>query len=558
MLWLASAAGCEALRGPRSESAAASGDFITTVYLTESQALAVVFPEATRVVEDKLILSPQERSRAQELLGRPLLQRAYRAYVGFGADGTLDGYAVIQDEIGKFKPFTFVVGVEPSGRVRRVAVLVYREARGAEVASRRFLLQYPGKTLDDPLDKNRDIINIQGATMSVDSLNHGVRKVLAVVETAYRRQPRRVEALAGRRGRSVSRTDSVGASAFKEHTGSNDESREVREARYIMGSLCEIRAIGSDEQRLRQAVSAAFDEVEAIDRALSDYRSDSELSRLNRDAWRQALPLSARTSEFLFAAERLAVDTEGAFDLTVGPLVDAWGFRSGKHRVPSEHELRRLASLVGPDRMLLRRQPGAPSTLHLAAPGVRLDPGGLGKGFAVDRCVRVLERHGVESALVDFSSTVYALGTPRDGESWSVAVRDPARPSTLLGRVPLRDAALAASGSAEKSFSVAGVRYCHILSPLTLHPVMNVAGAVVIAPTATAADGLATAACVLGTRAVPILERQGAEGLVVLTEGTREFRHRATRGWRTRPLDGDEDGPAPAGAARVLLTGEHK
>jgi thiamine biosynthesis lipoprotein len=187
---------------------------------------------------------------------------------------------------------------------------------------------------------------------------------------------------------------------------------------------------------------------------------------------------------------------------------------------------------VGLEKISLARSAGGRWSVALAAPGMRLDPGGLGKGFAIDRCVKRLVERGVRSALVDFSSTAYALGSPPGREGWSVAVRDPAGTRTILGCVRLRDAALAASGSAEKFFEAGGTRYGHILSPSTLRPVAEPCGAVVVAPSATRADGYATACCVLGARAIAFLARSpGIEGLVVVGGQGGAPLSLQTRGW---------------------------
>jgi thiamine biosynthesis lipoprotein ApbE len=554
---LALAAGCLAPR----EGGEPGGDFITTVYLTEEEALDVVFPEAARVVADDLVLTAEEHARAEAFLSRPLRLRRFHAHLGVAHDGSLDGYALILSEIGKFKPFTFIVGIEPDGSVRRVAVLVYREARGGEVARRRFLSQYPGKTAADPLDKNRDIINIQGATMSVDALNHGVKTALAVVEAAYRSGGRRVEDALERSGR----TQGSRENGTRGDETPGDESappagaalHHAREARYVMGALCEIQAFGADPVRLRDALRAAFAEIEACDRALSDYRPGSELSTASREAWRRPLPVSALTAEFLRAGERLARASGGAFDLTIGPAVDAWGFHGESGgRVPAPREIEALRGLIGHEKVVLEPLAGGGEAVRLARQGMRLDPGGLGKGFALERAAERLRAAGASAALLDFSSTARALGAPPAAGGWTIAVRDPADPGAILGLVELRDAALAASGSAERHFVRGGRRAGHIISPFRLEPVSEVLGAVVVAPTATDADGYATAACVLGEDAIPLLEAlPGVEGLVVLEAADGGLERRETRGVRLEPAGGPAAGlltvsPSPSSLPR--------
>ena len=505
----------------------------------------MVFPNAKHVVADPLVLSEEERSDAEEQLKHPLRQKRFRTYVGLDAEGEVDGYAVIQSEIGKFKPFTFIVGMEPDGSVRRVAVLVYREARGGEIARRRYLSQYDGKTARDPLDKNRDIINRQGATMSVDAINYGVRKALSVVEVAYLRRSERLGSVRARAGTHLKNSQrDIPARSPILYELAAAQLHEVREARYLMGTVCEIRAFGPDAARLRTAIFDGFAEMEAAERALSDYRADSELSRLSRLGFREDVALSASTVEFLRVGESLWKASDGAFDLTVGPLVDAWGFRGAAVTPVPDSALADLLERVGQPKVRLRQGPLGQHWGRLDVEGMRLDPGALGKGFAVDRCVARLRDAGVTAALVEISSTAYALGSPPGATAWEIALRDPSDSGRSLGRVALRDEALAVSGSAEKFFELGGERHSHIIVPSTGRPVRGRRGAVVIADSATAADGWATAACVLGVRAQDYLQREPSvrAGYVlweeVLWEEAGESRFAETPLW-SRRLVGD-------------------
>src|SRR5688572_19527296 len=307
----------------------------TTVYMTEPEALRVVFPSVARVVKETCTLDEAGRRSVESVLRGRLDASTFTVHAGISADGRLDGYALILSEIGKFKPFHFIVGIEPDGRVRRVAVLVYRESRGGEVARRRFLNQYEGKSAGDPIRTSRDIINISGATMSVTSLNHGVRKALAVVRTAYLERPERARRL-------VERGQDAEVAPLRP-PGVSDRSSvaetEVREVRYVMGALCEIRAWARDEEDARRAIALAFLEIEEADRILSDYREDSDLSAFNRGAGGGPRPIPDVLADFLEEAARISRVSGGAFDVTVGPIVAAWGFRGHRTEEPSAAEL---------------------------------------------------------------------------------------------------------------------------------------------------------------------------------------------------------------------------
>lgn len=155
------------------------------VLLTPQQALKEIFPEGVQTVEDRRALGAAVRERLEKSLGRRIDEDTLVVLRVYDGAGALRGYAVQGEEIGKYRPITFMVGVTPAMAVRDVAVLVYRESRGGDVRRERFLRQYRGKTARDPVDVNRDIINISGATISVRSMNAGVKRVLAEVAALY-------------------------------------------------------------------------------------------------------------------------------------------------------------------------------------------------------------------------------------------------------------------------------------------------------------------------------------------------------------------------------------
>lgn len=155
------------------------------VLLTTDQALHDVFPDVARTSTEHKALGPAVRQRLEQTLGRPIYERAVDVMKVFDASGAFRGYAVVTEEVGKYKPITFMVGVTPQLAVRDVAVMVYRESHGGDVKRKRFLDQYRGKTADDPIDSNRDIINISGATISVRSMNAGVKRVLTELTMLY-------------------------------------------------------------------------------------------------------------------------------------------------------------------------------------------------------------------------------------------------------------------------------------------------------------------------------------------------------------------------------------
>ena len=155
------------------------------VLLTQAEALLEVFPAGASYAVHDFVPTAAERARLEDALGRRLFEPRYPFLLVYDAAGRLQGYALVTDERGKYRPITFMVGITPDFRVMDAAVMIYRESRGGEVQRTRFLSQYRGKTARDPIQINRDIINISGATISVRSMNAGVRKTLQVARMAF-------------------------------------------------------------------------------------------------------------------------------------------------------------------------------------------------------------------------------------------------------------------------------------------------------------------------------------------------------------------------------------
>lgn len=263
-----------------------------------------------------------------------------------------------------------------------------------------------------------------------------------------------------------------------------------------MACLYAIEAYGPDADALPRTVEAAFDEVDRIDRLMSHYKADSPLSRINREAARHPVAAEVELLDFIADALRYTRESQGAFDITVGPLMKAWGFFRGEGRIPSDAELTAARRHVGLGHVVLNREE---KTIRFDEDGVELDLGGIAKGYAVDRAVRLLRERGVTAALVSAGgSTIYGLGAPPGHDAWEVSLQDPIDSRKAARVVRLKDRALSVAGSSEKSFESGGVRYSHIMDPRTGKPVQGVLSVAVITDTGTAGDALDDAFFVLG------------------------------------------------------------
>jgi thiamine biosynthesis lipoprotein len=263
-----------------------------------------------------------------------------------------------------------------------------------------------------------------------------------------------------------------------------------------MGCTATVRACGPAAAALTAVVGEALDEIDRVDRLMSHYRRDSPLSRLNREAANGPVAVEPELLDFLAECLRWSRDSDGAFDITVGPLMKAWGFFRDEGRVPAGDELARALEVVGYQHVVLDRAAG---TVRFDRPGVELDLGGIGKGYAVDRVVDLLRRRGLASALVNLGgSSVYGLGAPPGRDAWEVGVADPMAPGKTARTVRLRDRALSVSGGYERFFEKDGVTHSHIMDPRTGRPVQGVLSVAVLADSATAGDALDNVLFVLG------------------------------------------------------------
>lgn len=245
---------------------------------------------------------------------------------------------------------------------------------------------------------------------------------------------------------------------------------------------------------LRQRVAARLENLENV---FSTYRPDSEVSRFNAYPGQEWFGVSPDFLDVLEQAVTVSQLTGGAFDATIGPLVELWGFGAGDapRRIPDREALDRLLSDAGFEHLQLRESPPA---VRRTRPGVQLDFSAIAKGYAVDRIWELLSKAGLAAYLVDVGGEVRTRGRRADGRDWSIGVENPDG-SGVAEAVPLREAAIATSGDYRNFFEYEGRRYSHVLDPRTGWPVSHELTAVsVISTTTVMADALATALLVLG------------------------------------------------------------
>jgi FAD:protein FMN transferase len=248
-----------------------------------------------------------------------------------------------------------------------------------------------------------------------------------------------------------------------------------------MGTTFTIDTYGENQGMMQAAAEQAFDEAHRLDQMLSNYIPDSELSRVNREAAGRSVPVSREFFNLLAVCIDYSRKSEGSFDITVGPLMKVWGFYKDSGRLPHRAEIRTALDRVGYQNIQLD-----PSnlTVRFAKRGVDLDPGGVGKGYAVDRMADILRRNQIGSALISAGgSSIYAIGVPpNDSRGWHIRVRDPRNEHKTAAEVYLSNNSLSTSGNYEKFFWAEGKLYSHIMDPRTGYPSEGMLSVSIISP----------------------------------------------------------------------------
>jgi len=249
-----------------------------------------------------------------------------------------------------------------------------------------------------------------------------------------------------------------------------------------MGTAFTVDLYGANAGVLQAAADAALEEAQRLDRMLSDYRPDSELSQVNSHAFERPVAVSQEFFDLLAACLNYSRRSEGSFDITVGALMRVWGFYKGSGRLPHRAEIAEALEHVGYRHVILDR---AALTVRFDRSGIALDPGGVGKGYAVDKMVTVLKENGINSALVSGGgSSIYGLGAPPDdARGWYVKIRDPKDSAKKIAESYLRDQSLSTSGNYEKFFWAEGKLFSHIMDPRSGFPAQAAVAVSVIAPT---------------------------------------------------------------------------
>ena len=304
-------------------------------------------------------------------------------------------------------------------------------------------------------------------------------------------------------------------------SGCVGRSAEYSNRIYSMDTVVDLTAFGPEA---KTAVAAAEAEIYRLEALWSVGYKDSDISHINRDG---IASVSEETAALVSDALELYGETGGLFNIAVYPIVDAWGFYSGEHRVPDPGELETLLAVTDPAGIIVDRD-----SVALSAEGMAIDLGGIAKGYASAAAADAMRAAGIRSGILSLGGNVYAIGTKPDGTPWRVGVQDPSDTASLVGIISMEDEAAVTSGAYQRFFEENGVIYHHIIDPRTGRPSdSGLASVTVVMADAMRADAYSTALFIMGKEAALSFWRETggfelvlveASGAVTITEGLRD------------------------------------
>ncbi|MDI6735568.1 MAG: FAD:protein FMN transferase [bacterium] len=303
-------------------------------------------------------------------------------------------------------------------------------------------------------------------------------------------------------------------------TGCGKPKQFFSKTQILMGTIVEIKIINEDPILAEETIKRCFERIKEIEDKMSVHNPESELSVLNRSAGK-----GMRVSKDLFYVIEKSLAyaklSDGGFDVTIGPLIELWGFAEDKRRVPSRVQIAQKAVLVDYQQVKLNPRN---REVFLPIEGMKIDLGGVAKGYAVEEAMEIIKAAGIKDALVDIGRNIKVIGKNQYNKLWMIGLAHPRKVGEILSAFPLKgDMSVATSGDYEHFFIEDGRRYHHLLDPKSGYPTNLCVSVTIITPSAMIADILSTAVFVLGEVAgMELIEKlDTVEGVIVTDSGIR-------------------------------------
>jgi thiamine biosynthesis lipoprotein len=302
---------------------------------------------------------------------------------------------------------------------------------------------------------------------------------------------------------------------------------EYNQTRPYMGAYVTIRCFFDKNTDIEPVIKRCWDRMDEIQRDMNAFSDTGDVALIN-SLGIKGVGVHRSTYDIIDKTLDLSRKTEGAFDITVGPLVKLWKDAARNKRMPDEKELADARNKVGYKNIILT----PPNHLRFAKEGARIDLGGVASGYACDEIAGILKSGGIEHFMVDTGGEILCCGLEKGRKPWMIGIQDPFNKNAVTGEIAVKNKCVSTSGSYEKYFVIGDEKLSHIINPITGMPEKNVMSATVIAPTGTEADVLSTAMCVLGTeRGIAVARKmKGVEAMLIEKRGEK-FIRRQTRGF---------------------------
>lgn len=290
----------------------------------------------------------------------------------------------------------------------------------------------------------------------------------------------------------------------------------------LMGSVFEISLVGTDSASLEYQIQLVIDEIERIENLISEWRPNTQISEVNRNAGIRPVKVDREVFELTRRAISYSILSDGAFDISVAALDKIWRFDGSMDALPLDAAVQNSVTKVGFEKIELD---SIASTIFLKQSGMKIGFGSIGKAYAADRGRHILQEMGVKGGLINASGDIALWGKPPEKKSWSIGISDPEKPYKITRKLRMKEGAVATSGNYQKYVMFNGVRYSHIMDPRTGYPATELASVTVIGPMAEFANALSTSVMVLGVKkGLKLMERYPQYRFVMITAKGRTLR----------------------------------
>ncbi|GAB3943178.1 FAD:protein FMN transferase [Spirosoma harenae] len=289
----------------------------------------------------------------------------------------------------------------------------------------------------------------------------------------------------------------------------------------LMGSRFDITLAAEDSLTAEKNIDTVIAEVTRIENLISDWRPETQISQVNKNAGIQPVRVDAEVFSLTERALHFSKITNGAFDISFAAMDRIWKFDGSMTEMPSPEAIKKSVANVGYKNIVLDRKQ---STIFLKQKGMKIGFGALGEGYAADRCRDMMLAHGIKSGIVNGSGDMSTWGGQPDGSDWTIGITNPLHNDTIFAIIPLKQSAVVTSGSYEKFVVFNGKRYAHIINPKTGYPATGVSSVTVFGPSAEKANGFSTSLMVLGKEAgLKLLKKYPEYQYILITDDGRIF-----------------------------------